>query len=371
MSSRERLLAAFRSQPVDRIPVKVWNADPWTKVWHPSFQPILDAALAKTDLVASWGMDGGYFLSDRSSVEMREEEYPSEHEGFIERRTVVETKAGPLVSVTAYSPEHKPGRILKHPIETPEQAQAWLDLPYKPIRGDTSGFFARVRELGERGIVIASIGVEPIYGVQILLGSELLALWSIEQRPLLRAMVEALRLRVVDQVQYLLEQGVGPVFGYVGPELCIPPLMTPRDFREFVVEVDKSFTKPIKESGNLLWLHCHGKMSPVIRGFMELGVDCLNPIEPPSATGDMTLRQAREIVGKSMCLEGNIEMDDLYRAPTWRIRELVARAIEDARGGGFILCPTSGFMEWPICGEQQRQNFLAFIEAGLEFGRNP
>ncbi|MHB0875532.1 MAG: hypothetical protein ACYC5O_05745, partial [Anaerolineae bacterium] len=302
MSSRERLLAAYRSQPVDRVPIRIWSASPWMEVWHPSFQPILDAALAKTDIVDGWGMDGGYYLSDRSAVNTRVEDYPSDHDGFRERHDVVETAAGELRQISVYSLEHKPGMILKHAIETPEQAEAWLGLPYRPIRGDTSRFFEMDRELGERGIVNVGIGVEPIYAVQILLGSELLAFWSVDRRPLVEAMVEEMRRRVVDQVQYLLEQGVGPVFGYVGPELCSPPLMSPRDFQQFVVETDKTFTSLIKQAGGLLWLHSHGKMSQVIRGFVEMGVDCLNPIEPPPM-GDMTLKQAREVVGRRMCLE--------------------------------------------------------------------
>ncbi|MHB0874917.1 MAG: hypothetical protein ACYC5O_02610, partial [Anaerolineae bacterium] len=65
----------------------------------------------------------------------------------------------------------------------------------------------------------------------------------------------------------------------------------------------------------------------------------------------------------------NIEADDMYRAPAKRIRELVARAIEDARGGGFILCPTSGFMEWPTASDRQADNVLTLIEAGLEYGK--
>ena len=207
MSSRERLLAAYRCQPVDSVPVKVWSANPWMQVWHPSFQPILDAALEKTDLVGDWSMRGGYFLSERTTVDLREEDHDSTHEGFRERHTIVETAAGPLRAIDLYSPEHKPGMIMKHLIETPEQAEAWLDLPYVPIRGDCSGFFERDRQMGDRGVVCVGIGVEPIYGVQILLGSELLAIWSVDRRPLVSAMVEALRLRVVDQVQYLAGAG--------------------------------------------------------------------------------------------------------------------------------------------------------------------
>ncbi|NPV08670.1 MAG: hypothetical protein HPY83_12025 [Anaerolineae bacterium] len=368
MSSRERLLAAYQSQPVDRVPIRVWGAEPWTKVWHPSFRPILDAALEHTDLCAGWGPYLNLFWSD-VPVPMQVKDRPSRHEGFVDRVTTYETPRGSITQVEAVSTQHKPGRVLKFFVQSEEDALAWLSVPYVPSRPDLSPFFEKRDQLGERGLMMAYIG-EPMYHIYTLMGSELMAFWSIEKRDLLREMINAAERRLTDLVFYMLEQGVGPVFGYVGPELCIPPLMTPRDFYEFVVQVDKKFTLPIRQAGKLLWVHCHGGMGPVIEGFLEMGVNCLNPIEPPP-NGDITLAEARQRVGDRMCLEGNIEADDMFRSSPERIRELVRTAIEEARGGGFILCPTSGFMEWPTASPTQVNNYLEFIKAGLEFGANP
>ena len=48
-----------------------------------------------------------------------------------------------------------------------------------------------------------------------------------------------------------------------------------------------------------------------------------------------------------------------------------ARADAEAPGtGGLILCPTSAFMEWPTCNPEKVANYLAFIQAGLEFGQD-
>jgi uroporphyrinogen-III decarboxylase len=368
MTSRERLLAAFHSQPVDRVPVKVWGASPWREVWHPGFQPIMDAALERTDLAVQWSMDAGYYLTSPAAVDMRVEDRPSSHEDYLERHVTVCTPRGDLLSVVAYSPVHKPGRTIKYAIETVEDAHKFLSIPYVRMEPDLAEYFQRQKELGERGILIVQLDVEPIYAVQKLMGSETLAFWLLEERELVREMVERLAERMIDRVDYLLSHGAGPVFGYVGPELCIPPLARPEDFQEFVVDVDRRFTTLIKEAGGLLWVHCHGKMRRVLQGFMDIGVDCLNPIEPPPL-GDVTLRQAREIVGRRLCLEGNLESDDLYRAPASRIRELVAQAVEEGRGGGLILCPSSGFMEWPTPRDRLVENYITYIDAALECGR--
>lgn len=369
MNSRERLLAAFQSQPVDRAPIKVWSAAPWLEVWHPGYQPVLDRALAKTDLAIQWGMDTGYYMTHPSAAPTTVLDRASAHEDYRERHVTVSTPLGELTHVEAYSPIHKPGYTKKYTIETVEDARRFLSIPYVPMQPDLTEFFAQDRDLGTRGIMIAQLDFEPIYAVQMLMGSETLAIWLLEERELLRELVECLSIRIIDRVRYLLDRGVGPVLGYYGPELCIPPLVRPVDFQEFVVDVDKRFTTLVKQAGCLLWVHCHGRMSPVLRGFMDMGVDCLNPIEPPPI-GDVSLRQAREIVGNRMCLEGNLEADELYRAPAERIRRLVAQAIEEARGGGLILCPTSGFMEWPHPVDRVVENYLTYIDAALEYGKD-
>jgi len=36
-----------------------------------------------------------------------------------------------------------------------------------------------------------------------------------------------------------------------------------------------------------------------------------------------------------------------------------------------VLCPSAGLQEWPTCDERTVQNFLAYIEAGRDYGKYP
>jgi len=364
-------MAAYRREEPDRVPIRVWGVVPGMNVVHPSYQPAIDAVLAKTDIVAGWAMPAGMFMSATDAVPVHTEERASPHEHFVERMTTYETPAGPLASGYLHSKDGRPGYCSKHLIETPEDARRFLSIPYEPIRKDCSGFFRLQEEIGDRGIVMCRTGGHPMYNINRHMHSQTFALWSIEERDLLRELMDAMFQRCRDYLKHEIEQGCGPVFGYVGPELCIPPLQSVRDFHEFVVDYDKRLIDLVHNAGGYVWCHCHGRMGPVLEGFVEMGVDCLNPLEPPPM-GDLSLAQVRERIGHKMCLEGNIEKGDLYEDTPDVMRARVRRAMREAApGGGFILCPTSGLQEWPVCTDTVRDNFMAFIEAGLEYGRYP
>ena len=370
MSSQERLLATFRRQPVDRVPVKVWGAQPAFQTIHPSFDPLLLAALEKTDLVDTWTMSGGVALSGTDTVAVHTEVRDCEPEDYRQRIDTYQTPGGELTSIWYFNDKGKPGYMKKYRIETEEDARRLLSIPYVPIREDVTGFFEKRDQLGQRGIVMVGMN-EPMYAINAMMGSETFALWSITHRDLLHELINTMYERIRDRLEYQLQRGVGPVYGYVGPELCIPPLQSPADFQEFVVEYDRKLIDLIHTHDGLVWCHSHGKMGPVLEGFAEMGVDVLNPVEPPPI-GDITLVQAKARVGDRVALEGNIEKDEFYRSTPDRIRELVRRAIhEGAPGYGFILCPTSSFQEWSEASPRYVENYLAYIDDGLQAGRYP
>ena len=100
------------------------------------------------------------------------------------------------------------------------------------------------------------------------MGSELLAIWSIEERELLTEMVEMMFQRCYDFVKHLVESGVGPVFESAGQELATPPLLSPDDFRDFVVKYDKPLIDLVHEHGGLVHIHCHGNLDADLDDFV-------------------------------------------------------------------------------------------------------
>ncbi len=372
MTPRQRLMTAYRNGQPDRVPVRIWGALPDRKPPHPSFQPICDLS-ARTDLVGDWGATNAGVLGTASeAVSIETHDRPCEVADHKEVVTVVRTPAGEMRSVY-YQPltPGVPGYQKEHLISSVDDAEKYLSIPYVEPKIDCSGFAAADAAMGDRGVVMCSLGPEPMYHINALIGSEQWAFWTLEQRDLLHALVEKTFISTRDFLKQELAAGVGPLFGYVGPELCIPPLASPQDCREFVVRYDQPLIDLIHDAGGVCWMHCHGKMRPVIEMFAEMGVDALNPIEPPPM-GDVTLAEAKALVGDRMALEGNVEQGDFYRVTPESMDELVRTAIrEGAPGGGFILCPTSSPWQSATVDPIVIDNYTAFVEAGLKYGRYP
>jgi len=81
--------------------------------------------------------------------------------------------------------------------------------------------------------------------------------------------------------------------------------------------------------------------------------------------GDVVLAEAKRRVGEDLCLEGNIQIGDLYGSPTETVVRVVEEAFAAAKpGGGFILCPSAS-PHTPKLTDLTVQNYLAMIETAV------
>lgn len=362
MTPRERLIRVFKNQEIDRMPIRLWGVDPM----FPTRQ--------------DWKLL--YELTEKYELEIIRPWHPSRDEipelpykqTFTENiipekdvKEIVTTVFTPKGSLTSifYAPlSGAPGYIKKHFIETPCDAEKWLSLPETGLP-KVESYFDLERKTGSRAMLMISID-EAMYMVQRQLGSELFGYWLFDHRDLLHQMIKKAFKSIEKLVKHYLSYGIGDAFGWVGPELCIPPLASVRDFREFVFDYDKKIIDLIHQEGKLVWIHCHGDMKPVLEDFIEMGVDCLNPIEPPPV-GKITLSQAKKICNGRMCLEGGIEDGAFYTMKPEEIERLTIEVIEQGKpGGSFILCPTSSPNTAAKLPDYVLENYKVFVETAVK-----
>ena len=365
MTRRERLTAIFQGQIPDRPAVKVWGAgskqDPCV---HPAFAPVRDLAAERTDLMRHAGSPFNLYCGQHSGrIETHTE--PTASPDWVHQITVYHTPEGDLRQVFRASTHQRPGYLAEHLLKEPDDIPKLLSLPYESYPFSPAEYCRVDAEVGQDGIAVFSLD-HAMYGLQRLIGSENFALWSLEAGDRLLEAMDIFAQRLRQHARAALEAGIRGVYGWVGPELCIPPLMSPAAFDRYVTALDQPLIAMIREAGGRVWVHCHGRMQPVIGRFADMGVDVLNPIEPPPM-GDVTMAEAFALVGDRMGLEGNIETHDIMTADPGELLAKIRTTLEAGRGRRMILCPSAGYMESVEPTPHEIRNWLTYIEEGVRY----
>ncbi len=99
---------------------------------------------------------------------------------------------------------------------------------------------------------------------------------------------------------------------------------------------------------------------------MEMGLDCLNPIEPPPV-GRITLSEAKAFCAGKMALDGGVEDGAFDTLTPEAMEALVTDVINQGKpGGGFILCPTSSPTTRARLLPHQVENYRVFVETAVK-----
>jgi len=359
MTSRERLHRLHRQEEVDRPGLFVRGVSERYPV-HDSYEALRRYVREHGDLkeiVSIWE------YTDISGITRERVPYSEDYEKII---STMRTPAGTLTHERLDSTKGLPGYDVKHYIETERDAEIYMRRPAAAFRFDGVDFGERADRMGDRGIVVTEINSNPLSLVVNLMGSELFAIWSLEKRELLHSMVAHERDILMKMIKTAVESGAGPYFGILGQEYMTPPLHGPRDFYDFNVIYDRPISDLIHNAGGYLHIHCHGPIKHVLPFFIDIGTDVLHPIEPPPL-GDVTPEEAKAVLRGKVCIEGNIQIGDMYDLTPGEIREqteaLIKGAFDDNKG--LIVCPTaSPFVRYAgNCAE----NYFAMMNTVLEY----
>jgi hypothetical protein len=367
MTPRARMLAAYRHEKLDRVPIFVRGVhvldEEWVAARDESWRPLIDLVAAQCEPITGYNANPGWMLSAYDALN-------SEHErreagGWYYDTTIVHTPKGPLsytdrVSTQEYSSLTDKFWIVDDDVDL----ERFMSVPYEPPQNDLSNFQAFDHEIGERGVVFINSS-DPIAYVHSLLGSEKLAMWTIERQDDIDILVDLFTQRLLTWIDYLLTNNIHAVYGFSGAEYCLPPLMPPSTFRRWVTEPMKRITERIHRAGQIVHVHSHGPIDIILEQFAEMGADVLHPIEPPPM-GDVTLAEAKHRIGDQVCLEGNIQVGDLFSASVDEVREVTKRAMDEGMpGGGFVLCPTASPYT-PHIEPHVLRNYVTMIETAIE-----
>jgi uroporphyrinogen-III decarboxylase len=243
-----------------------------------------------------------------------------------------------------------------------------LSVPYEPARYDASDLPRVQAELGEQGLVMASVG-DPAYLAAELMSFQEYMMWAFEETDHFARTVAVIAGRVMENLRRQLDCCVLDLYRIVGPEYFTPPYLPPAMFRRFVVPHVTEMTRIIHARGGKVRLHCHGKMAQVLDMILETGCDGIDPCEPPP-DGDIELDEVkRRCQARGVSVWGNIELKLLEQAAPGQVRAEVHKITDQAKaGGGFVLMPTAAPISLELS-PRTEANYKALIDAGIEFGK--
>ncbi len=377
-TSRRRLLTALAGGTPDRVPVNTYelagrNSLDWCNQ-QPTYRRLMDFIRAHTDCITNWNPRPA---TDRYTCEERflcsdytvEIDTRTETVGQFERTTrICHTPKGDLRQVTQKAANVHTTWQVEHWCKSLADVDKALSVPYQPARYDASDL-PRVRsELGEEGLVMASVG-DPAYLAAELMSFQDYMMWAFEETEHFAHTVDLVAERVMENLKRQLDCCVLDLYRIVGPEYFTPPYLPPAMFRRFVLPPVTEMTRLIHARGAKVRLHCHGKMGQVLDMILDTGCDGIDPCEPPP-DGDIELGTVkRRCQPRGVSVWGNIELKLLEQGTPEQVRAEVRKIMAQAReGGGFVLIPTAGPINVPLAPKTE-ENYRVFIDAGLEFGR--
>ena len=366
LTSRERLTRLFNGDDIDRIPI--WLLAPYHPIGCyvdiyniPCYKPIVQYIDKYCDTFDRRDFYTGFCYN--ANPDIQRIKTVEEVGGNRIEKEIIRYKD---ISFEKCVSKGIDGTKIKPLLEEPEELDKILSIPYVPPQPEVNRFFQEQEELGDKGLMMVSTG-DPLAPLYHLTSAENFSLWTVIDYDRILYFLDEMYNRVYEFHKYLLERNVGDVYFIVGAEFAGPPLVSPTKFNELSVRYVKGIVDLIREYGKKSIVHYHGNLYKILEGIKEINPDGLHTIEAPPV-GDCTIAQAREVLGKDMVLIGNIQYDDLTRCSREEIEEKVKNAIEEGKSGRFILSPTAGPYEEYI-DDRTVNNYLAFIEAGLKYGK--
>ena len=150
---------------------------------------------------------------------------------------------------------------------------------------------------------------------------------------LMHEALEMVTERILASLREVLRRPLDTIVRIGGCEQCTPPMMPPGGFAEFITPYEKRIASFVKEQGYPLYCHCHGRVRNVLNDLIEIGYDATEPVEPPfgSGGGDVSMQEARDIVGDRLTLCGNFQFEELERSEPEQVRARVREILATGR----------------------------------------
>ena len=370
MNSRQRILTALKCQAPDRVPISTYELAGYNSRSFenndPSYQRLMQAIREKTDCLTMWDpASNERFLGTAYQVEMQSKTWREGDRTVT--HTTLQTPAGPLTQTVKRLDNLNTDWKTEHWCKRAEDVDRALAVPYEPVTYDATDH-SRIRsELGDNGILMASLGDPLLMAAELMEFGEF-TIWAATQTEHFARTVRRLHERCMENLRRMLAVNVVELYRICGPEYATPPYLPPVLFERFVTPYVTEMVDLIHSHGAQVRLHCHGKIGRVLDMILATGADSIDPCEPPP-DGDLPLAEVKRRCAGRMCVFGNLELKLLEQGTEAEVADYVKSCMDAAKdGGGYVIMPTAAPINSPLARQTER-NYIRFFDAALEYGQ--
>ncbi len=392
MTSKERILKSIRGEKIDRVPIYAPSVTgmvinpagipivhtvayllrdgvPDTDEWitqDPNYLEIVKLAEEKCEKVWTYefpGFDRRFLLTPREFIKVAQ---IKENNGSLLITYQLQTPKGGLEYICEKQKNVSTVWDRKPLIEDKKDVGKILSVPYEFEPPDVEDFFKYKNRIEQKGGLMYAFTSTPLVCVSQLFRFEQFLMWCATEKSTILRLIETAFERIYNQLEYLLQHGVDPIFQFGGSEQATPPMMSPKLYDEFVVKYDSKLFDLVHRYDGIVAVHCHGRIRGILDKLLTMGADLLDPVEAPPS-GDIEIGEAKKKVKGRMTLVGNIQFQDMQACNPERIDEKVREAICSGGKEKFILATTAGPQS--SVSSIMRDNYIQFIESGIKYGR--
>lgn len=388
MTPRQRLLAAMRHEPVDRVPVMCQLA-----IGHYLLQTEVDPvelwftsegfAHALVTLQRRYSFDG--ILVNLPGTDPNWRRWVERIERSKDGSATVSFVDGSQALCPADdNVQHIPARPRRRPaVGEVDPELVYYDDPHglgglkypfyfglEPYRLDPQcywpDYFFRtielVREQVHPEVAVHGEIFSPWTQLMELFGYEQALVYALEEPDRCHAILSAYARGAADLGVQQARRGVDAVL--VSSAFAGGGFISPRMYRQFVLPYERQVVEAIHQAGAPVYVHTCGEIGDRLELIADSGVDGIDTLDPPPL-GSVDLADAKRRVGDRVFFKGNIDpVNTLLRGSREDVRrDALARLAAGAPGSGYILSSACS-----VSPRVPSANLTVLVEASEEFG---
>jgi len=214
----------------------------------------------------------------------------------------------------------------------------------------------------------SKIGIMPAYGCimqtlyEFVVGMNDFMMLSYEEPELINEMLEVSANHFEKMTRALIKAGVDAI--EIGDDVAFKSglFLPPKLMRELWVPKIAQIMNPAVEAGVPIMFHSDGKVDDIVEDLINIGVNCLNPMDPYS----IDYHDYKKRFGSRLCLSGNVDVEfPLSKGTPEDIDADVKEHMEALKPGyGYIATCSHSIVNYI-----PHENFIAYINAIHKYSR--